>query len=79
LSRKNELKLGAVPVFAISVALFSICHIYGGPWAFLNAVISGAVLAFIFLRYEAIHGIAIAHGLYNITVYVINTILMNYP
>jgi len=75
LGRRDELRLSAAQALLLSVALFSICHIYEGPWGFLNAVISGALLSFIFLRYNALHGIAIAHGLYNISVYAINSIL----
>ncbi|MDR1870212.1 MAG: CPBP family intramembrane metalloprotease [Treponema sp.] len=77
LSRRDELKLAEAPALVISVALFSICHIYEGPWGFLNAIISGSVLAFIFLRYRALHGIAAAHGIYNIAVYAINAVIQN--
>jgi membrane protease YdiL (CAAX protease family) len=75
LSRRDELKLSAIPAMIVSVALFSICHIYEGPWGFLNAFLSAVILAFVFLRYNALHGIAIAHGLYNIAVYFINAML----
>ena len=75
LSRRDELKLGAIPAMIVSVALFSICHIYEGPWGFLNAFLSAVILAFVFLRYNALHGIAFAHGLYNIAVYIINAML----
>jgi len=74
LSRKDELKLSAMSALALSVALFSICHIYEGPWGFLNSVISGTILCFVFLRYHSLHGIAIAHSLYNIFIYVNNAI-----
>jgi len=77
LSRREELKLGETQALVISTALFSICHIYEGPWGFLNAIISGTVLAFVFLRYSSLHGIAAAHGFYNITVYAINAVLQN--
>jgi len=53
------------------VVLFAVCHIYEGPWGFLNAVISGAILGFVFLRYNSLHGIAAAHALYNISLFVI--------
>jgi membrane protease YdiL (CAAX protease family) len=76
LSRRDELKLNAVPAMAVSVALFSICHIYEGHWGFLNAFLSAVILAFVFLRYNALHGIAAAHGLYNIAVYIINAMLI---
>jgi membrane protease YdiL (CAAX protease family) len=75
LARRDELHLSAPSALAVSVALFSICHIYEGPWGFLNSVLSGALLAFVFLRYRSLHGIAVAHSLYNISVYVINSAL----
>jgi membrane protease YdiL (CAAX protease family) len=74
LARRREMKLTASAALVVSVALFSICHIYEGPWGFLNSLVSGAILSFIFLRYEALHGIAAAHGLYNIAIYVINAV-----
>jgi len=72
LSKREEFNLNAVSALAISVILFSICHIYEGPWGFLNAVISGTILGFMFLRYNSLHGIAIAHTLYNISVYIVS-------
>jgi membrane protease YdiL (CAAX protease family) len=75
LTKREELNLTSVSALALSAALFSICHIYGGPWIFLNAVISGVFLGFIFLRYNSLHGIAIAHGMYNISVYIIYAVL----
>ena len=75
LKKREELNLNATSALMLSVALFSICHIYEGPWGFLNAVLSGTFLAFIFLRYNSLHGIAIAHALYNISVYIINAVI----
>jgi len=74
LTKREELNLNAPSALALSVAMFSICHIYEGPWGFMNAVISGTILGFIFLRYYSLHGIAIAHALYNISIYVINAL-----
>ena len=76
LSRRDDLKLSTISAVTISVALFSICHIYEGPWGVLNSFLSAVILAFIFLRYRSIHGIAIAHSLYNIAVYAINPLLI---
>ena len=59
-------------VFCV-IILFSICHIYAGPWSVLNAAIAGLILSIIFLRFKTIHGLAIAHGLYNFLVYLMNT------
>jgi len=74
LSKKDELNLNKVQIIAVSTALFSVCHLYWGFWGFLNAAISGTFLCLIFLRYKSIHGIAIAHALYNITAYALNAL-----
>ena len=60
------------PVFRIlvSTVLFSFCHMYEGPWGILNAVLAGLFLSALFIRYGSVHGIAWAHGAYNIFVYV---------
>jgi len=75
ISRRQELNLNATSALILSVALFSVCHIHEGPWGFLNSVLAGVFLAFMFLRYNSLHGIAVAHALYNITVYVLNSIV----
>jgi membrane protease YdiL (CAAX protease family) len=75
LSKREELNFNAVSALVFSVILFSICHIYEGPWGFMNAVISGTILGFIFLRYYSIHGIALAHAMYNISIYIINAFI----
>ena len=53
-----------------STFLFSICHIYEGPWGAFNAALAGILLSVIFIRYRSFHGIAWAHGAYNIFVYI---------
>jgi membrane protease YdiL (CAAX protease family) len=74
LTRNDELNLSASSALLLSASLFSICHIYEGPWGFLNAALSGVFLGFIFLRYNSLHGTAIAHGLYNILAYIANAV-----
>ena len=74
LVKKDDFKMNAMQALIFSVLLFSICHIYEGLWGFLNAALSGAFLCFIFLRYKSIHGISVAHGFYNIAIYVINAL-----
>jgi len=74
LTKRAELKLNALSALLLSTALFSICHIYEGPWGVLNAAFSGALLCLIFLRYNSLHGIAVAHGLYNILIYIANSL-----
>jgi membrane protease YdiL (CAAX protease family) len=70
-SKKEEMGLGPHRAVLVSTLLFSICHIYEGPWGFLNAALSGVVLAYIFLRFRSLHSVAIAHALYNILAYVL--------
>ena len=72
LSKREELGLGPHRAILASALLFSFCHIYEGPWGFLNAALSGIMLAFIFLRFRSLHSIAFAHALYNILVYILN-------
>jgi len=74
LSKRESLKLSVPGVFALSVILFSLCHSYAGFFGFLNALISGAFLCFIFLKFNALHGIAVSHGLYNILAFILNAI-----
>jgi membrane protease YdiL (CAAX protease family) len=74
LSRKEEMGLGPYQAVLFSTLMFSFCHAYEGPWGFLNAAISGVILAFVFLRFRSLHGIAIAHALYNMLVYAMGVI-----
>ncbi|GHV41046.1 hypothetical protein AGMMS49546_16140 [Spirochaetia bacterium] len=64
---------GLSPLMAIimGVLLFSFCHIYEGPWGALNAFLAGVLLSLIFVRFRSLHGVALAHGLYNIFVYAV--------
>jgi hypothetical protein len=43
--------------------------VYEGPWGVLNAVLAATLLSFLFLHFKSLHGIALAHGLYNAFVY----------
>jgi membrane protease YdiL (CAAX protease family) len=72
LSKREEMGIGPHRAVLLSTLLFSICHVYEGPWGFLNAALSGMVLAFVFLRFRSLHGIALAHALYNVLVYALN-------
>jgi membrane protease YdiL (CAAX protease family) len=74
LSRRDELRLSDAGALLVSVAAFSFCHMYEGPWGFLNSVISGILLSFVFLRWKSFHGIALAHGLYNMIVIIVNVL-----
>jgi membrane protease YdiL (CAAX protease family) len=62
-------KTGSLPGILVSTVLFSLCHIYEGPWGVVNAVLAGILLSLTYIHYGAIHGLAWAHGLYNIFIY----------
>jgi membrane protease YdiL (CAAX protease family) len=74
LTKREEMGFGPHRAVLISTLLFSICHIYEGPWGFLNAALSGVLLAYIFLRFRSLHGIVFAHALYNVLVYALGTV-----
>ena len=74
LSIKNNLNIRTGTALLFSAALFAICHIYEGPWGFLNAAISGFILGLVFIRYKCLHGISVAHALYNITTFVLHAV-----
>jgi len=54
-----------------STILFSICHIFEGPWGIINAMLAGFFLSWLYNRFKSLHGVAWAHGAYNIFVYFI--------
>jgi membrane protease YdiL (CAAX protease family) len=65
----RDLGIGTGKLVCLSVLLFSLCHVYEGPWGALNAVLAGTLLSFLFLHFKSLHGIALAHGFYNAFVY----------
>jgi membrane protease YdiL (CAAX protease family) len=62
--------LDAPRFILVSSLLFAFCHVYEGPWGTMNACFAGLILALIFARFRALHGIALAHGLYNLLAYI---------
>jgi membrane protease YdiL (CAAX protease family) len=54
-----------------SVLLFTLCHGYEGPWGMANAALAGFFLALVFTKQGRLHGIAWAHGAYNLLVYIL--------
>ena len=64
-----RLDISLKSIFFLSVLFFGLSHLYEGLWGFLNAILAGAFLSVLFLKTKSFHGIAWAHGLYNILVY----------
>ncbi|MCL2191316.1 MAG: CPBP family intramembrane metalloprotease [Treponema sp.] len=74
LARRTETGHGPMnldPVRAVffSTALFAFSHAHLGPWGVLNAAVSGTALSCVFLRTGSLHGVSLAHGLYNVMVF----------
>jgi len=74
LAKREDMGIGTHRAVLVSTLMFSICHAYEGPWGFLNSALSGVLLAFIFLRFRSLHGVAAAHALYNLVVYALGTV-----
>jgi membrane protease YdiL (CAAX protease family) len=71
--RFKQAGLRNIPAMGLAVVLFSLCHIYEGPWGALNALLAGILLSLVYKKYRALHGIAWAHGLYNVFIYLSGT------
>ncbi|MDR2135596.1 MAG: CPBP family intramembrane metalloprotease [Treponema sp.] len=71
----EESGLGPWAFPLISTALFSLCHVYEGPWGTMNSVLAALILALAYTRFRSLHGIALAHGFYNIAVYLASGLL----
>jgi hypothetical protein len=69
LKRFAEGGLSASKSILIQALLFSLCHLYEGPWGVINAFIAGIVFALAFRRGSSVHGPAWAHGAYNLLIY----------
>ncbi|MDR2742259.1 MAG: CPBP family intramembrane metalloprotease [Treponema sp.] len=67
--RFKQAGLGEPFAIGLSVLLFSLCHIYEGLWGALNAFLAGILLSLVYKKYRALHGIAWAHGFYNVFIY----------
>jgi membrane protease YdiL (CAAX protease family) len=71
-TRFTEAGLGPLRSAAVSAALFTLCHLYEGPWGALNALLAGLFLSLVFLRRKSLHGLAWAHGGYNVFAYLLS-------
>ena len=55
--------------YVVSALIFALCHVYEGPWGFINALLAALALSLIYIKTSSFPGIAGAHGLYNIFVF----------
>jgi CAAX protease family protein len=63
--RGEELGLHPAAIVGGSTLLFAVGHLYQGWAGFITAFVIGAVFGVTFAWRRSLHGIAIAHGLYN--------------
>ena len=66
--RIRSLKPGKT-AYLVSALVFALCHVYEGPWGFINALAAALALSLVYIKTSSFPGIAGAHGLYNIFVF----------
>ncbi|MFW6292301.1 MAG: CPBP family intramembrane glutamic endopeptidase, partial [Spirochaetota bacterium] len=66
--RAEEAQIDARAALAGGALLFATGHIYQGVMGFVLSLAIGLVLATVYYRTRSLHGIAVAHGLYNFAV-----------
>jgi membrane protease YdiL (CAAX protease family) len=65
----KEAGLASWAFMLISAALFALCHAYEGPWGMMNSLLAALILGLVYIRFRSLHGLALAHGLYNAASY----------
>ncbi|MFW5684841.1 MAG: CPBP family intramembrane glutamic endopeptidase [Spirochaetota bacterium] len=71
--RAAEADLHPRVVLAAGALVFATGHLYQGVAGFVMALAIGIVLGEVYLRTKSLHGIAVAHGVYNFLVLVSST------
>jgi membrane protease YdiL (CAAX protease family) len=72
LTRFSRLSLPVAVGIGMSTLLFASGHVYQGFAGFAVAAVQGLYFSILFIRLKNIHPLAIAHGLYNMTVLVLS-------
>ncbi|MDR2314683.1 MAG: CPBP family intramembrane metalloprotease [Spirochaetaceae bacterium] len=73
--RLRSAAMGPLKSFILPVLIFALCHAYEGPGGFVNALAAGTILSLGYRKIPGFHGIALAHGIYNILVYLMAAFL----
>lgn len=66
--RAEEAQVDVRAALAVGALLFASGHVYQGVMGFILSLAIGLVLATVYYRTKSLHGIAVAHGLYNFIV-----------
>ena len=64
-NRAQDLGVEPRALLYAAVLVFGLGHLYQGVAGFLISAVIGAVFVELYLRYRSLHGIAIAHALFN--------------
>lgn len=75
LTRLENAGMERIWSISVSTALFALGHLYQGYLAILIAIITSLYFSLIFLKTKNIHGISVAHGLYNFSALFLSYIL----
>ena len=73
--RASEIGVSTFSAVAGGTLLFALGHLYQGLAGFGVALLLGAVLGALYVRTRSLHGVAVAHGLYNLTILLLSGIL----
>ncbi|MCL1813763.1 MAG: CPBP family intramembrane metalloprotease [Treponema sp.] len=66
---QERTRRSVINAFVVSSLIFALCHAYEGPWGIVNAVLAALVLSLAYIKSSSFLGIALAHGLFNIFVF----------
>lgn len=77
ITRMEQLGSPAVLSVAVTSLLFCLGHLYEGLAGLIVTAVLGAYLAIVFIKVRNLHVVAVAHGLYNFTIFCIS--LLAYP
>jgi len=67
---RERTRRSVINAFVVSGLIFALCHAYEGPWGIANAVLAAMVLSLAYIKSSSFFGIALAHGIYNIFVFI---------
>ena len=65
----EQTRFSIASAYFISSLIFALCHFYEGPWGIINALLAALVLSAAYHKSSSFFGIAAAHGLYNVFVF----------
>jgi len=71
LPRLEGAGIRAAEAVIAGTALFALCHAWEGPGGIINAALAGLFLSLLWMKFKSLHGLALAHALYNVAAYAV--------